>query len=184
MTEGQELLALLRAGSHDVARATVQSSRATSRLVAVGYEPLEVTIENGPPVGKHWVVSQLIAFGNITDPAKVIFPPVAVGFSIVQLGQQSETLDQAQAGINYAARGQLLANISYAQALDDGTVEWESFAQGALNTPLSINSGFTVRYSMNQDPGTATPGPGPGSFLVMQMLYSEEDDAISPAPPR
>lgn len=185
MTPTTAIRSALRAGARDVARVTREAMRLDGRVTALGYEPLDLTFPTGPALDHHWVVHYLLAYGVVTDLQQVVFGPIACGFSIVRLGQARETLAQAQAGIADGARGTLLLTQTAGAVLADGTFLFEDLAVGngtirgfnaGATSPVIVPGGATIRYAMNQRPGYVNPGPGPGSWVAMQLLYSEERD--------
>lgn len=142
-------------------------------------EPLIVELA-GPTPGTHWVLSCLAAIGLFKTRTLVagVDSPVAGLFLLPESGGEpfgDSASDATSAGWNFEARGFPIP------------VEWKSVALGGglgfafscvskLALPLVVPAGFSIRLIANVAPGTATPGPGVGSFGRIQGWGTTERD--------
>lgn len=182
MTPAQDelVIALLRAGARDVGRASNQAQTQSSIVRALANEPLTIDIPFPPTVDAHFVVANALLTGIIAIGGKANFGAVACAWSIVTIGTPPTTLAEEQVGINFYARGQMYPeNINLVAVVGSGTA-YQSHMVSFSGQPIVIPSGYMLRYTMSQDPGTVAPGPGAGSWAQLQLTYSTERNAPAP----
>lgn len=155
-------------------RSTLAAPRYMSG-VTVGNEPLVVDLPVAPKPGEHWILDSIAASGFISvaiPPAGQLLSPVA-GLFLVKQNEAPETLAQAQAGVNFAARTIPLPVLASIVPLPIG---W-AYAIYYNGVPgKTIPAGWTIRLVICCNPGTAAPGPGAASTGDLIAIISPELD--------
>ncbi len=150
----------------------------SAQAVTVGDEPLIVDLQLPATPGKHWIVElvSFVATLALRGPSTAGgFPPNS-GIFLCQPGTPGESLAEAQAGINMAARPILLplgipgANVGTVGA----SFTWAMTSQAGMKTTVPL--GYVLRAIVSCLQGTATPGPGVGSRGTLTVLATLEDD--------
>lgn len=143
--------------------------------------PLVATIGAQPRANEHWRVGFIVASGIwSTRPILSMtgWEPIS-GLFLVQQGTPLETLAQAQEvglGFNPNARGIVIPSILQVVPLPSGSFAF-SFTAAPASGPLIVPEQFTLRAIVNCAPGTATPGPGAGSFMNLTAQVSSLENA-------
>jgi hypothetical protein len=151
--------------------------------ISVGDEPLIVDLMLPGYAGQHWIVESLSLVAGLTTRTPALsggFPPNS-GLYLCPPNTPSETLAQAQAGINLDARPILLPMGPPGSAV--GTVGAGAFAAGGT-WALTLAHGFKItvpylwflRAIVVCAQGTATPGPGINSIGRFSALAYRESD--------
>lgn len=165
-------------------RAIAQPGLLFARADTVGWEALTATLLEGPTPGEHWIVHELTAWGILTanPPASGTLRPPLAGLFLVPLGTPPESLAAGQAapGFDIQSRGLPLSVDADVTALAAGSgYVFHIHYSGDLAIPLILQAGLTVRGVVTCNPGTATPGPGVGSSMVLSLHYVRNRDLVS-----
>lgn len=162
----------------------VRASRIAERKnngVTVANEPLIVDLL-APTQGVHWVCSQITAIGTFTARSLVANPSPAFGVYLVPVNTQQESIADAITGWNTSARGISLPYDLYTQLIGAGPgVAFVCIVK--LVQECIVPAGWMLRFIANNQPGTATPGPGALSSATLTAHVCEERDVL-PAPVR
>lgn len=142
----------------------------TGAIYTVGYEPLILEFP-GPPRSRIWELKQAACMGFFTTNPITLPGGPGIGWFIARSGDPLETLADAQAGINDHARG--LALHMECNVLPNGLNAGYNIICQASGLPAFVLSGDVVRFIANVMPGTATPGPGAGSYCTAQIQIVE-----------
>lgn len=153
----------------------------TARADAIDDATLAVDLL--PPstlVQAHWIVEHLTLIGLLTLRAPTNGTPVCGLFLCPPGTPPVETLAQGQAapGIVIAARPIVLP-------VSERAVPSEALSNGSFAINVTMQPGFKatvpgggwfLRGIVNCGPGTPTPGPGAGSFLILNASIVDESD--------
>lgn len=143
--------------------------------ITAGNEPLVVDLPRAPKPGEHWIMDSISASGVITvaiPPAGQLLSPVA-GFFLVKQNELPESLADAQAGVNMNARTIPLPVLASIVPLPVGWA-YSVYYNGVPGK--TIPAGWTIRFILSCNPGTAAPGPGALSTALLIAIISPELD--------
>lgn len=133
---------------------------------------------------KHWAIKWITFLGIMTGQAPAAAP--ISGLFACPKGTPKETLAQAQAGIFFDARQIPIPtdNPSMSAPLVPGQGNILQLAV-VFDEPYIVPSGYFLRVIVSCAPGTAQPGPGPGSSGRLRAGAFGEWNAFSnPYAPR
>lgn len=153
----------------DATRASRIAERKNS-AVALGDEPLIVDLL-APVQGVHWVCSQITALGRFATRTVTVNPSATFGIYLVPVNNQLETLADGVAGFNQSARGIALPYDLYVAPVG---AAFAFVCIVKLVQECIVPAGWVLRFIANVAPGTATPGPGAGSNVVLSAHVCEE----------
>lgn len=139
-----------------------------------GWEPLTGDFL-GPMPGYRWHVSQCSFLGYFAVNALPVpnnSGGPAVGWFLIHDSAATETLADAVAGINLAARGLVLPMTCDQMVLGKGGFAFNCLTR--LQYPICVHPGQTLRFLANINPGAVQPGPGAGSYGLATLQAIEE----------
>lgn len=152
-------------------------------ITTTGDEPIVVDLALPGFPGEHWIVEQasLRALLTLRGPSTAGGFPPNTGLFLCPPGTVTETLTEAQNGINMAARPLMLpmgapgANVATVGA---GAFPFTFALQLAVGFKITVPYGWSLRAIVSCLQGTATPGPGAGSVGLFTALAIREKDQI------
>ncbi len=158
----------------------------TGSTTTTGQEPLIVDLPIPQTPGKHYIVEQvsLIALLVTRGPSTAAAFPPNTGLFLCPPGTPKETLADATAGMNIAARAGVMLPMgppgSNVATIGAGAFPFSFALTSAPGFKMTVPYGWFLRAIVNCLQGSATPGPGTGSIGVLSaMLYQENDTDVS-----
>jgi hypothetical protein len=146
--------------------------------LTTGDEPLIIDLLLPSYPGKHWIVEQLSLRATLITRGPTTaggFPP-NTGLFLCPPGTPSESLTEAQAGINLAARPLMLPMGPPGANVATVGVTFAFALQLAAGFKCTVPYGWFLRAIVSCLQGTATPGPGAGSSGMLTALAVLEND--------
>lgn len=136
-------------------------------------------LSTGPAEGKMWRVLNCSGTGFLSTTAMNTNVPFS-GFFVVARNTPFETLAEGSsvtgspAGVNLSKRGAPIPMFCASPLIPaQGSYALAMSMQSSL--PVYVLPGETIRMVVASLPGTATPGPGAGSFCAFTALVEEID---------
>lgn len=135
--------------------------------------PLYAVPQPSVPANKFWLVTQISALAvlvNAPTPNPCWGP--LVGFFLVPTAQAGETLAQAQKSLPTDPR--LIPLDTRVQLFTDSSGQ-NTMSMVWRGVQIAVPTGYTIIGIIDVNPGNAAPGPGAGSWMVMTVIGSMED---------
>jgi len=147
----------------------------TASATALAFEPLQVDLVPAPQAGRHFVAVLVSAAGIFTINPLANLQSSASGIFLVPSGENAESLQDAIGSLSLNARGVRLACEWYVEQL--GAV-WAFHVVVQAPPIVIVPAGWTFRFIASPNGGTAQPGPGAGSKVVLAAALVDEANQV------